>query len=62
MTIISAAIKNGKVSISSDTQSNFGSVKVHASRMKDHNKLFQVNDSVIGVSGWTATNQLSLIS
>ena len=58
MTIIAAAIKNGKVSISCDTQSNFGSLKVHANRMSDHNKLFQIDNSVIGVSGWTATTQI----
>jgi len=58
MTIIAAAIKNGKVSISCDTQSNFGSLKVHANRMSDHNKLFQIENSVIGVSGWTATTQI----
>jgi len=58
MTIIAAAIKNGKISISCDTQSNFGSLKVHANRMSDHNKLFQIENSVIGVSGWTATTQI----
>jgi ATP-dependent HslUV protease, peptidase subunit HslV len=58
MTIIAAAIKDGKVSISSDTQSNFGSLKVHAEYMNDHDKLFRVNDSVIGVTGWTATTQI----
>ena len=58
MTIIAAAIKDGKISISCDTQSNFGTLKVHANRMNDHNKLFEVNDSVIGVAGWTATTQI----
>lgn len=58
MTIIAAAIKNGKVSISGDTQSNFGSLKIYANHMDDHNKLFEINDSVIGVTGWSATTQI----
>lgn len=58
MTIIAAAIKDRKISISCDTQTNFGSLKVNASSMNDHNKLFEVNNSVIGVSGWSATTQI----
>ena len=58
MTIIAAVIKNGKISISCDTQSNFGSLKVHANKMNDHDKLFEVQNSVIGVTGWTATTQI----
>lgn len=58
MTVITAAIKNGKISISSDTQLNFGSLKVHAKYVNDHKKLFPINDSVIGVTGWSATSQI----
>jgi ATP-dependent protease HslVU (ClpYQ) peptidase subunit len=58
MTVITAALKNGKVSISGDTQSNFGATKVRANFMNDHGKLFEVNDSVIGLTGWTASTQI----
>lgn len=58
MTVIVAAIKNGQVSISADTQLNFGSNKVHAKYIKDRTKLFEVNDSVVGLSGWSATTQI----
>lgn len=58
MTVITAAIKHGKVSISSDSQLNFGSLKVHANYIKDRKKLFPVNNGVIGVTGWSATSQI----
>lgn len=58
MTIIAAAIKNGKVSISCDSQTNFGSLKVRSKYRKHSHKLLEVNDSVIGVTGWTATTQI----
>lgn len=58
MTIIAAAIKNGKVSISCDSQSSYGSLKVHSRYKKDYNKLFEINGSVIGATGWTATTQI----
>lgn len=58
MTIISAAIKDNKISISADTQISFGSIQAGASYLKDHNKLYQVNDSVVGLTGWTATTQI----
>lgn len=58
MTIITAAIKDGKVSISSDSQLNFGSLKVHSKYVNDRNKLFPINDSVIGITGWSATSQI----
>ena len=58
MTIIAAAIKNGKVSISCDSQSNNGSLIIHAKYKKYYNKLIEINGSVIGVSGWTATTQI----
>lgn len=58
MTVIAAAIKDGKISITSDTQLNFGSLKVNESYLHDRKKLFKVNDSVIGLTGWSATSQI----
>ena len=58
MTVITAAIKNGQVSISSDTQLNFGSLKVHANYVHNRKKIFQVNNSAIGITGWSATSQI----
>jgi len=58
MTVITAAIKDGKISISSDTQLNFGSLKVNAKYVHDRDKLFSVNNSVIGITGWSATSQI----
>ncbi|TQV88254.1 hypothetical protein [Aliikangiella coralliicola] len=58
MTIIAAAIKDGKISISCDSQTNFGSLKVNKKYIADGYKLLEVNDSVIGVSGWSATCQI----
>lgn len=58
MTVITAAIKNGKISISSDTQLNFGSLQVNSKYIENKNKLFSVNGSVVGVTGWSATSQI----
>ena len=58
MTVITAAMKNDKVCISSDTQLNFGSLKVHSSYLNNRAKLFKINNSVIGLTGWAATSQI----
>lgn len=58
MTVITAAIKHGKVSISADTQLNFGSTQVNAKYLNHSSKLIRVNNSVIGVTGWSATCQV----
>ncbi|MFT5115394.1 MAG: ATP-dependent HslUV protease subunit HslV [Parasphingorhabdus sp.] len=54
MTVICAAIKNGVAAISSDTQTNFGSTIASAKHKKNSNKLFSVNGSVLGFTGWCA--------
>ncbi|MCG7532749.1 hypothetical protein MHM98_15550 [Psychrobium sp. MM17-31] len=58
MTIIAAAIKNGQVAISSDTQVNFGALQVNSKYLVDKTKLFRVGDSVLGFTGWSATCQI----
>lgn len=58
MSIVCAAIKDGVVAISSDTQSSFGSLNVSAQHIKSSNKLFSVKRSVIGIVGWTAVSNV----
>jgi ATP-dependent protease HslVU (ClpYQ) peptidase subunit len=58
MSIICAAKKNGIIAISSDTQSNFGSLAVSAKHMKSSGKLYPVNQSIMGVVGWHAISDI----
>ena len=58
MSIVCAARKNSVIAISSDTQSNFGSIKVSAKHMRNSNKLYSVNNSVIGIVGWHAVSDM----
>ena len=54
MSIVCAAIKNGVVAISADTQTSYGSLSVSATHMKNSGKLYAIKRSVIGVVGWRA--------
>lgn len=54
MTIICAAAKGKEIAISCDTQSNYGSMKVSSKYIKNSSKLYEVNGSVMGVTGWCA--------
>ena len=54
MSIVCAAIKNGVVAISGDTQTSYGSLNVSATHMKNSGKLYGVKRSIIGVVGWRA--------
>ena len=54
MTVICGAIKSGVIAISSDTQTNFGSTVASATHKKNSSKLFSVNGSVLGFTGWCA--------
>ena len=58
MSIVCAARKNGNIAISSDTQSNFGSINVSAKHMQSSNKLYSVNQSIIGIVGWHAVSDM----
>jgi len=58
MSVVCAAIKNGVIAISSDTQSNFGSITVSAKHMKSSSKLYSVNQSIMGVVGWHAISDM----
>ena len=54
MSIVCAAMKNGVIAISCDTQSNFGSINVTSRHIQNSNKLYSVNKSIIGIVGWHA--------
>jgi len=58
MSIVCATIKNGVGAISSDTQSNFGSITVSAKHMRNSSKLYSINKSVMGIVGWSAVSDM----
>ncbi len=58
MSIVCAALKDGVIAISCDTQSNFGSINVSAEHMQNCNKLYSVNKSIIGIVGWHAISDM----
>jgi len=58
MSIVCAVIKEGVIAISSDTQTNFGSLKVSAKHLKNSNKLYEINESVMGLVGWSAISDI----
>ena len=58
MSIICAALKNGEAAISCDTQQNFGSLSVSAKHIKNSNKIYQIDDSYIGIVGWNAISDM----
>lgn len=58
MSIVCAAIKDNEIAIAADTQMSFGSMLVTAGDLKNCEKLFKVNDSVIGFVGWKAMSTM----
>ena len=58
MTIICSAMKEDEIAISCDTQTNFGSLKVSSKYLKNSNKLYSVNNSIMGVVGWSAISDM----
>ena len=58
MSIICAAKKSGIVAISSDTQTNYGTLKVSAKHFRNMNKMFPINKSVVGIVGWVAISDM----
>jgi len=59
MTTIAVVRKNGYAAIAADTMTKWGSGKETASYIVNHQKIFQVGDSYLGVTG-TATFQAIL--
>jgi len=58
MTIICAVRKNDEIAISCDTQSNYGSLQVSSKYIKNSNKLYSVNNSILGIAGWCAVSDM----
>ena len=58
MSIVSAARKNDEIAISADSQLSYGSLNVSATHLKNSSKLFEVNDSVLGIVGWCAITSI----
>ena len=58
MSVVCAARKKSVIAISCDTQSNFGSINVSAKHMRNSNKLYSVNRSIIGIVGWHAVSDM----
>jgi len=54
MSIVCAAIKAGKIAISADSMSSYGALRAPYSHKANNSKLYEVNDSVIGLVGWCA--------
>ena len=54
MSIVCAAIKNDEIAVAADTQMSMDSIAITAEDLKNCDKLFRVNDSVIGSVGWKA--------
>lgn len=52
MSIVCAAIKNGKIAIACDTQVSHGSLKVTDVYLEHSSKLYKVNGNIIGLVGW----------
>ena len=58
MSIVCAAIKNGRIAISGDSLTSYGSLTASSSHVANCNKLYRVNDSVVGLVGWCAISTL----
>ncbi len=58
MSIICAAMKDGVVAISGDTQANYGSLNVSAKHLRNSKKLYSVNKSVFGIVGYQAVSDM----
>ena len=58
MSIVCAAIKDEEIAIAADTQMSLGSLVTTAEDLKNCDKLLRVNDSVIGIVGWTAMSTM----
>lgn len=54
MSVVTAVRKDREICISTDSQTNFGSTILNGNHLQNFTKLFQVNDSIIGLVGWHA--------
>lgn len=58
MSVICAAIKDGKIAIGCDTQISFSALRVTSAHIANANKLHQVNGSIIGIVGWNTLSDM----
>ena len=58
MSIVCAAVKGGEIAISADSLASYGALKASREHLDNSGKLFEVNDSVIGLVGWCAVSTL----
>lgn len=58
MSIVVAVKKDKRICIAADTQANRGSMKISAERIKDHQKIYKLGDSYLGLVGWSAIVQI----
>jgi ATP-dependent protease HslVU (ClpYQ) peptidase subunit len=54
MSIVCAVKKNDEIAISADSLLSFGSTLASSRHLKNSDKLYRVNGSVIGIVGWNA--------
>lgn len=58
MSIVCAAKKGNEIAIASDSQINFGTLKVQADHIANHKKIFRYQDGIIGIVGWNAISDI----
>lgn len=58
MSVVVAVKKKAQIAIASDTQANFGNMKVSAQHLVNHKKICAVADSFLGIVGWQAIGQV----
>jgi ATP-dependent protease HslVU (ClpYQ) peptidase subunit len=58
MSVVVTVKKKSQIVIASDTQANFGNMKVSARHLVNHKKIYGVADSFIGIVGWQAIGQV----
>jgi len=54
LSVITAVKKNSEICVCADGQTNFGSTIVDGRHLVNYHKIYQVNDSLIGLVGWHA--------
>ncbi|MDH3348695.1 MAG: hypothetical protein OEM02_11440 [Desulfobulbaceae bacterium] len=58
MSIVAVVKKGDRICIAADTLANRGSMKIGAERIKDHQKIYKLDDSYMGMVGWSAIVQI----
>ena len=58
MSIVCAAQSNNEVAISADTMTKYGRLNASSNHVVNSDKLYKVNDSVMGIVGWCAISSV----